>query len=624
MAQRIPQAFIDEVRQKVNIVDVIGQYTQLVKRGRQWNGSCPFHEDRHPSLFVNEEKQVFHCFSCGRSGTVFSFIMDKEGLTYPQAILNLAESAGLSVDPSYENAGRSQADQRFQAVYQLHTDAQRLYQHILLHTTAGEQALRYLTGERQLEPAVIEEYGIGFAPTDNALWRYAQEQKVDSKVIDTSNLFIKNEAGQDRDRFGGRVVWPIKNENGQVVGFSGRSLDPDNRIKYMNSPESPFFDKGKLLYSLDLAKSSIRQARTAMIFEGFMDVISANMAGDHLGVATMGTALTQDHVRRLSKMADRILLAYDGDEAGQNATKRSIELIRERAPQLEIGIISLPDNLDPDEMRRERGLPALKKALEQGILTPVEFLVNQARSGKNLSNQAQYLDFLREVMPVLKAAGPVEQDAQLSQLSAEFGTDKAALKQQLDETRLPSTKANRPQRTKSAYQPRVSDDPLAPIDEPVPDPFGDAAANPPVISRVERAERGLLMAMIKSPAVMNQVKSIAGFAFVHPDYQLLLMLVDVYQAEYGADFDLAQFMDFIQKPELNQKLLAMDQEFGGFTIAQEAIQDYLRIIMTEAPLDAAVDRLTQAIRLAKQQHDDRKLVELTTELINLKRQMQTK
>ncbi|MGY3742318.1 DNA primase [Leuconostoc inhae] len=610
MASRIPESFIAEVRQKVNIVDVISQYTDLVKRGRQWNGSCPFHDDHHPSLFVEENKQVFNCFSCGRSGSVFSFLMEKEGMSYPEAILSLAESADMQVDSSISASVTQQVDSTTQSIYQLHTAAQRLYQHILLNTTSGEQALAYLHDKRQLTDDIIKHFGIGFVPEDNALLSYATEQNISREIMRTSELFIANDQSELRDRFSGRVVWPIKTERGQVVGFSGRALNANNSIKYMNSPDSPFFTKGKILYNFDLAKNQIRQTNTVMIFEGFMDVISANMAEKSVGVATMGTALTRDHVRTLSHIAKRILLVYDGDEAGQNAARRSIDLIREYAQNIDIGVVYLPDHLDPDEVRMQRGLPALKQALEQNIQTPVEFLVNAARIGKNLSNQVQYLAFLQDVMATLKSASPVEQDIQLTRIANEFGTSKHALQTQLQQSINQKSNASPKNYSTMVEPPVYSNDYDIGLNQ--------ADINQSV-TQVEQAERALIMAMIKSSQVMLQVKETAGFAFVHPDYQLLMMLTNIYQSQHPGDFDLAQYMDFIQKPELNQKIMAIDRSYGDLTIEKAAINDYLRIIMYDAPIDARIRELQQAINTAKQQHDDTKLLQLMTELINIKK-----
>ena len=348
-----------------------------------------------------------------------------------------------------------------------------------------------------------------------------------------------------------------------------------------------------------------------------MDVISADMAGKTMGVATMGTALTPEHVQQLARVAQRILLVYDGDEAGQKAAKRAITLIRTHAQQVEIGIVHLPDQLDPDDLRIQRGTAALQQALEQNIQTPVEFLVNAARTGKNLSNQVQYLAFLQEVMQTLQQATPVEQDLQLTKIANEFGTSKQALQAQLQQTLAqsrarPSATQNYSKRTPKAYTDQMAPPPAAPADSEL--RVGQR------LTKVEQAERALLMAMIKTPQVLAQVKATTGFAFVHPDYQLLMMLAAIYQGQHPEPFDLAQFMDFIQKPALNQKIMAIDRAYGDLTIEHEAIRDYLQIIMEEAPIEARVQELQQLINVAKQQHDDTKLLQLMTELINLKKQ----
>ncbi len=617
MANRIPESFIAEVRQKVNIVDVIGQYTQLVKRGRQWTGSCPFHDDRHPSLFVEENKQVFNCFSCGRSGSVFSFVMEKEGMSYPEAIISLAESVDMQVDSQFVADATPRIDPKTQAIFDLQAAAQRLYQHILQHTTSGETALHYLHDKRQLTDETIKQFGIGFVPDDNVLLQYAETQNISREIMLASDLFLSNDEGRLRDRFAGRVVWPIRSMNGQVVGFSGRTLDSKNSIKYMNSPESPFFNKGQILYNFDLAKGDIRKTGTAMIFEGFMDVISSEIAGRPAAVATMGTALTQDHVRQLTRLAKRILLVYDGDEAGQNAAKRSIHLIQAQKQDVDIGIVHLPDDLDPDEVRVQKGKEVLKQALDQNIQTPIAFLIQAARYNKNLSNQTQYLAFLGEVMTILQQATPVEQDMQLTRIANEFGTSKQALIEQLKQTPKRQSKetVNRTSQHFHQQSPQITD-----MEEP---PLtGDEAAfssNQQSTNQIEQAERALIMAMIKSPQVLEQVSDTTGFAFVHPEYQLLMMLIAIYQKQQ-AHFDLAQFMDFIQKPELNQRILAIDRTFGDLAVEPGAISDYLRIIMHDAPVEAQIKTLQQAIDVAKQQHDDNKLLQLTTELINIKKQ----
>lgn len=631
MAERIPQQVIDQVRAQTNIVDLVSQYTQLVKRGREWNGSCPFHEDRRPSFFVDDKKQVFHCFSCGRSGTVFSFLMEKEGYTYPQAILKLAEDEGINGLEKYQGQP-SARQEKFQKIYELYDAAQKLYTHILLNTTAGEHALNYLINDRQLDEETIRQYGLGFVPGNNVLLSYAQDHQIDDQTMQAAELFIERDGEIVRDRFNNRVVWPIKNERGQVVGFSGRSLDPDNPAKYMNSPESPFFNKGKLLYNLDLAKGAIRSGQPAMIFEGFMDVISAAMAGEKGAVATMGTALTENHVQSLAKLTDRITLVYDGDAAGQKAAKRSIPLIRSVAPQIEIGVVALADNRDPDEVRRELGLSALKNALEQSTQTPTEYLVNAAKLGKNLQNQSQYLDFLKEVWPILLDASPVEQDYFLKKFAEDYGSSLTSLKKEFENYRhsQPQNERQIPDEPPSSVSYGWDDQQFPENISPDEHQFSSDAAGKPInwksapkekTSRVELAEEGLLMAMIKNSTAESYVLEQPNFSFVHPQYQLLFLLYDAYRKEKGnGDFDLAAFMDYVQKPELNQKLMAMDRTFGSIDVEMDAVKDYLKVIINQAPYEEQVKSLQQKISLAKSQHDDAALITLMTELINLKKE----
>ncbi|MBS9335856.1 DNA primase [Fructobacillus papyrifericola] len=642
MAERIPQAVIDEVRAQTNLVDLVSQYTQLVKRGREWNGSCPFHEDRRPSFFVDDKKQVFHCFSCGRSGTAFSFLMEKEGYTYPQAILKLAEDEGVTGLDKYQGQP-SARQEKFQKIYELYDAAQKLYTHILLNTTAGEQALSYLKDDRQLDEETIRQYGLGFVPSNNVLLSYAREHNIDEKVMAEAELFIERDGELTRDRFNNRVVWPIKNDRGQVLGFSGRSLDPDNPAKYMNSPESPFFNKGKLLYNLDQAKGAIRLGEPAMIFEGFMDVISAAMAGVDGAVATMGTALTEDHVKALTKLNDKITLVYDGDAAGQKAAKRSIPLIRSVTPQVEIGVIALADNRDPDEVRRELGLPALKQALTQATQTPTEYLINAAKQDKNLQNQAQYLDFLKEVWPILSSASAVEQDYFLKKISEDYGSSMESLQSEFKDYLAAHPKGGQgPQNASQApgFNPGQAgpgqaasgwDDSFIPDIDPLAgaSDYGSRGASvpnwqdapKPQISRVEKAERALLMAMIKSPAIRQLVDERPDFSFVHPEYQLLLLLYDAFSKEHGSgDFDLAAFMDYVQKPDLGQKLLSMDREFGTLEPQRDAAKDYMEVIIRVGPYEDQLKNLQQKIAQAKNQHDDAALITLMTELINLKKE----
>ena len=601
MAGLIPDELITRVREATNIVDVIGQYTTLTKKGRQWNGICAFHEERTPSLFVDENKQVFNCFSCGRSGSVIQFVMEKEGLTFPETIIQLAEQADIPLEGVQTQ--RTGVDETTRQLWQLQDEAQRLYHHILMNTNSGADALAYLHDKRQLTDDVLDTFKIGFAPTNNALLTYFKEQQISRTVLLASELFIEDDAGELRDRFAGRIVFPLRNERGQVVGFSGRALDAGNKIKYMNSPESPLFNKSRLLFNFDLARAELRQTRTAIVFEGFMDVIAAQIAGVTTGVATMGTALTPEHVQLLQKNVDRILLAYDGDAAGQTATKRALSVIHDVNPQLNVGIIQLPDKLDPDEVRLKYGAPALGKALQQRIQTPLEFQIQAARADKNLSQENDYLAFINDVLQILATATPVEQDLHLARLSQEFGTSRQALFDQLQQVKPRQVQSAPKRQARPAEQNWIPEAP-ARVRE--------------TVDYVEQAEKALVMAVLKDAQIYTQVAQMANFQFVHPVYQTLFLMAGIYHQQH-AKFQLATFLDLLQKPDLNQKMIGIDRAFGDEPVNQSAVNDHLKIILENGPLEQQIKRAQMQLQEAIAQQDDTKMLQVTAQLVQLRK-----
>jgi DNA primase len=610
MANLIPEATITQVREATNIVDIIGQYTPLTKKGRQYNGSCAFHEDRNPSLFVDEEKQVFNCFSCGRSGSVVQFLMDKEGWSFPETIINLAEQADIAITGAQTHAP---VDTHLQELLRLQDEAQRLYHHILMNTSSGSEALKYVHEQRALPDEALTTFKIGYAPTNNALLSVFQEQNVPRQTLLDSQLFIEDDQGTLRDRFAGRLIFPLRNERGQVVGFSGRSLKQGDKIKYMNSPESRLFNKSKLLFNYDLARAQLKQTREVIVFEGFMDVIAAHMAGHPIGVASMGTALTPEQVQMLNRQVDTIYLAYDGDEAGQLATRRAIDVIQKVNAQLTIGIVQLPDALDPDEVRLRYGIETLQQALKQRIQTPLEFLIQAARQGKNLSQEADYLRFIQEVLQILQTASPVEQDLHLNRLSEEFGTSKLALAEQLAHLKKQSTQtSSRQDRTQRQYANDV-------VETTAPSATGNPQEK---ITRIERAEQALVMALLKDRQIYAELQAQPDFQFVHPIYQTLMIMAGIYHQQHPEGYRLVSFLDLLQKPELNQRMMQIDRLFGDVTILPEAINDYKHAIMREAPVVSEIEATRQALQEATRQQDTAKMLQLTTQLVQLKKQQQ--
>lgn len=381
----IPQAFIDSLLQRVDVVEVVGAYVQLKKSGTNYSGLCPFHTEKSPSFSVSPTKQFYHCFGCGAHGTAIGFLMEHLGLSFPQAVEDLAGRVGLEV-PQEREDGRTERDraeakdQRTRLLAKL-AEAAQFYKRRLKESP---QAIGYLK-QRGLTGEVAAQFQLGYAP---AGWQplqavfadYAQQDLVDAGLV------IQGEEGERSkryDRFRDRLMFPIRDERGEVIGFGARTLGSDEP-KYLNSPETPVFSKGQHLYGLFEAKQAIRAAQTCWVVEGYMDVVALHQHGLGHVVATLGTATTPDHLRQLMRRTSRLVFMFDGDAAGRRAAAKALEVslpvIQERTS---LQFAFLPTEHDPDSYVRAHGADALR-AFVSGALTLSGFLLERAAAGQNL------------------------------------------------------------------------------------------------------------------------------------------------------------------------------------------------------------------------------------------------
>ncbi|AIM62741.1 DNA primase [Weissella ceti] len=432
MAGRIPENVVTEIRERVNIVDVISPYVQLKKQGRNLFGNCPFHEERTPSFSVNEEKQIFHCFSCGRGGNAFSFLMELENLSFPQAVAKVAPLADVTLDTSYLSDGKTETvDPQIKALRELYADATKLYHHLLINTASGEDALTYLQN-RGLDDQTIDAFMLGYAPKNDVLLEYFQGKGIDYQLLRASELFVEWDDGSLHDRFNDRILFTIRDQSGHPIAFSGRRLtQDDDQPKYINSPESPLFNKSRELFNLDLAQNDIKQSKHVIMFEGFMDVIAAFQAGVRNGVASMGTSLTVEQVQRLDRMANQITIAYDADAAGQKATKRALDLLSQKG-SMQVSVAHIPDNQDPDEYLRSHDAAAFMDLMTHHTEDPVSFNMRYLRHERNLTNQNDVFAYISDVLNLLaRIDSKVVQDTYMNKLSQEFNISIEALQEQM-------------------------------------------------------------------------------------------------------------------------------------------------------------------------------------------------
>src|SRR5215213_3570000 len=410
---------VQEVRERTDIVDLVGQYVQLKKAGRSYKGLCPFHQEKTPSFIVFPDSQNFHCFGCGRGGDAFSFYMGVERAEFREALQELAKRAGVQLDSA--PVATPELDAHRQRLVELNELAATFFANILRNSAAGEQGRR-LADERGLNEEMIQRFQLGFAPDSwDALHQFFVARGVDPAVAHEAGLLQERDSGGYYDRFRNRFMFPIRDRDGRVVGFGGRALG-DGMPKYLNSPQSPVFDKSGLLYALDLARDEIRKRDEVVIVEGYMDVIAAHQFGHANVVAAMGTALTDAQVDQVKRASKRIVLALDADAAGQMATLRSLEsmpnaldhvespvpdaagIVRfERKLDAQISILQLPVGKDPDELLRRS--PEQWDSLVESAIPFLDFVIDVIARDVDLNDPRSKSAAFQRIAPLLRQVG---------------------------------------------------------------------------------------------------------------------------------------------------------------------------------------------------------------------------
>jgi DNA primase len=369
-------SFADRVKQQADIVRVIGEWVQLKKAGQNYRGLCPFHSEKSPSFNVHPTRQIYHCFGCGVGGDVFKFVMEMEKCPFPEAIRIVAEKCGIAVPAPRERSPEERREnQQRTLIIEMHRVAQSFFTKNLENTSEGKVARAYLE-DRGLTKEVIEQFGIGYAPSGGDILMRQLKSKYPDKLLVESGLISREQSGARLfDRFRRRITFPIANESGKIVAFGCRALG-DDMPKYLNSPETPIYSKSNVLYHLDRAKDALRRSDFAILVEGYMDAIAVARAGISNVVASCGTALAEPQIKLLSRFTHRVIVNYDPDTAGQTATERSISLLLEQ--DFEVRVLALPGKADPDKFIREQGKDAYIKLLKESP-PYVDYLIARAR-----------------------------------------------------------------------------------------------------------------------------------------------------------------------------------------------------------------------------------------------------
>lgn len=425
---KIPQSKIDEISSSLDIVDVISAYTQLKKAGKNFMGRCPFHEEKTPSFSVSQEKGVYHCFGCGKSGNIFTFIMDTENVTFFDALKLLAEKANITIE--YENEPYDPDRNKVDIYYDINTKAGRYYYDNLLSRN-GVYAKEYLNS-RGLKEDTITKFGLGYSLRDKDGLYKTFESDFTTEDLVNAGLVLELSAGEVRDRFRGRLMFPIFNESGKVIAFGGRRMYDENNdeAKYINSPETKIYNKSKTLYGLNFAKAAIKSKGFAILVEGYMDLISLYQNGIENVVASSGTSLTQLHAKILSRYSREIVVVYDADLAGQNASRRAIELLIEN--DLSVSVLALPYGDDPDSFIKKNGLEGFQRQLSKR-LSIIDYIANRFNEEGRLDTPEGKTDFVREIIGLIaKMRDAIKRDFYIKDISEKFGIYEITIRKELD------------------------------------------------------------------------------------------------------------------------------------------------------------------------------------------------
>lgn len=629
LANFIPEEIINEVKNNVNILDVTSQFVDLQKRGRNYFGYCPFHEERTPSFTVNEEKQIFHCFSCGRGGNVFRFMEEIEGYSFPQAVQKVAEAGNVSVsfdwsalDDGKQTANYSSAQNR---LIQIHEELRQFYHYLLMNTENGHQGLTYLY-DRGLSKETLDTYQIGIAPEDGRLAaQHLLNKEFTIEELQLSGIFVGD---QDRlkDRFAGRVMFPLRNPQGKTVGFSGRILPGSNHYeshpdaaKYLNSPETEIFEKNTFLFNLDLAQNEARRAKELVLFEGFMDVIASHNEGVGNGVASMGTSLTNNQIKAIERTSKQVLIAYDGDKPGQKATLRAINLIQDQSSRLKLNVLAFEQNLDPDEFIQKYGGERYVNFVLNKRLSPIHFMRNYYRQEFSLETDNGKIQFINVMLEAIaKIQQAIDRDIYVGEIAEDTGVSKDTLLHQL-ESHSPK---------KQSHQPYQADDNGNQKSFPTNTNFQPSipATTSKKKSQLEKSELLLLYRLLYNSETWLLIAN-RDFHFHSSGVETVFMLLSDYRENnqnIDGEIDPGDFLQALSGAE-EQRLVAevMNMEVAP-DIGEGEVEDLIYNIQIKGNIEQKMQSLDDEIAYARSVDDFAQISILIKQKIDLLKQIKSR
>ncbi|HCV3554473.1 TPA: DNA primase [Staphylococcus aureus] len=577
---RIDQSIINEIKDKTDILDLISEYVKLEKRGRNYIGLCPFHDEKTPSFTVSEDKQICHCFGCKKGGNVFQFTQEIKDISFVEAVKELGDRVNVAVDieATQSNSNVQIASDDLQMI-EMHELIQEFYYYALTKTVEGEQALTYLQ-ERGFTDALIKERGIGFAPDSSHFCHdFLQKKGYDIELAYEAGLLSRNEENFSYyDRFRNRIMFPLKNAQGRIVGYSGRTYT-GQEPKYLNSPETPIFQKRKLLYNLDKARKSIRKLDEIVLLEGFMDVIKSDTAGLKNVVATMGTQLSDEHITFIRKLTSNITLMFDGDFAGSEATLKTGQNLLQQG--LNVFVIQLPSGMDPDEYIGKYGNDAFTTFVKNDKKSFAHYKVSILKDeiAHNDLSYERYLKELSHDISLMKSS--ILQQKAINDVAPFFNVSPEQLANEIQFNQAPAN-----------YYP---EDEYGGYIEP--EPIGMAQFDN--LSRQEKAERAFLKHLMRDKdTFLNYYESVDKDNFTNQHFKYVFEVLHDFYAE-NDQYNISDAVQYVNSNELRETLISLEQYNLNDEPYENEIDDYVNVINEKGQetIESLNHKLREATRI---------------------------
>lgn len=581
----IPHEYIEELTRRVDIVDLVGSYVQLKRKGRLYSGLCPFHSEKTPSFYVYPDTQSFYCFGCGAGGSAVSFMQKMDNISYTEAVKLLGERAGMPAPTEDDKTGRLRG-----RILSMNKEAARFFHACLNSTVEEARQARAYWRRRGLDDKTIVKFGLGYAPDDGqALYQYLRDKGYNQQELDASGLFKRSQSGRIYCLFWKRVITPIFDLRGNVIAFGGRVLD-DSKPKYVNSPETLVYHKSDTVFALQLAKRSA--ARRYVLCEGYMDVITMQQAGIDTAVCACGTALTPDQVRLISQYAEEVILCYDSDEAGQKATLRSLELFR--SSPVKVGVLQIPGAKDPDEYIKKYG-PERFQALLDGVGSALDFRLENLRRKYDLKEDSQRLQYVKEAVEILaQRSNPTEREVYAGRLAEQTDISKSAILAHLAQAGQQVGRKHRWEQNRAILHSGEMDTIEVPYSAGGRQALGVASA-----------QQRLLAAVLREPRYLPQVQ-----AGLQPEQFLMPLHQQIYQAMLdtaarGEDLTLAVLHQTLSEEALHE-LSRLAAQYSDVNCTPEDIRLYLDRIARGTPkaskaAEMSNDELTRYLQSMREQ-----------------------